>query len=189
MLLRNEVSLIPQASVPMKLGWNHISEQWSADRDDVSVWERVGLLLGKCCNRFELCVVIKGKVATFFMDIPNNLPLGSERESLLSEDLRQILCGITANQTKDGVMQSVNFLRPEASSVSHQFVTIPCLIGILQCQDTVLVQRLVANKLSHISSAVAADAAQRRPALISRPGLAATVAIIGGRGQTSEVDR
>ena len=50
-------------------------ETSSADRDDVSVWELVGLLRVDFRNRFQLCVVIQTNVPQFLDDIPNNLPL------------------------------------------------------------------------------------------------------------------
>ena len=57
----------------------------------------------------------KGNVqrrAQFLFDNWNNLPLcgGSERVPTLSEDLDEILCGVTASRAKDGVMQSVTFV-------------------------------------------------------------------------------
>ena len=63
------------------------TEAFAANNDDASVWELVGLL----------------------DDVLNDLPLrgGSERVPSVSEDLHEILCEITAGQTKDGVMQSV----------------------------------------------------------------------------------
>ena len=84
------------------------------DNDDVSVWERVGLLLlGTFRGRLELCVVVKSNVAKFLFDTTTDLPLcgGHERVPALSEDLRQILCKLSASQiqTKDGVRQSVTF--------------------------------------------------------------------------------
>ena len=62
-------------------------------------------------SRFELCVVIKTDVELFLCDNPNNLPLcgGKERVSSLNKEPHQILCRITATQTKDGVMQSITF--------------------------------------------------------------------------------
>ena len=83
-------------------------ETSSADSDEASVWELRGLLLVGFRRRLELCVVIQANVAQFLFDIPSNLPLcgGSEGVSLLSENLHEILCKITAGHAKDGVMQS-----------------------------------------------------------------------------------
>ena len=75
--------------------------------DDVFVWEYEGLLLVNFRSRFKLCVTIQTNVAQFLNDIPSNTLLcgGSERESSLSEVLHEILCAITASQTKGGVMR------------------------------------------------------------------------------------
>jgi len=96
-----------------------------ADRDDASVRERVGLLLRKCCNRFELCVAIQTSVAPIVLDIPSNLPLCGGREGVPSlSEVHQVLCKVTASQ-KDGVMQSVSFVdehccvRHAVTSVHH----------------------------------------------------------------------
>ena len=113
-LNKSEVSWIPLASLPVTLGWNNLrpTETFSADNDDVFVWEHVGLFLVNFRTRFEHCVVIKTDIEPFLDDIPNNLPLcgGSEREPSLSEDLRQLLGKITASQTKDGVRQIDTFV-------------------------------------------------------------------------------
>ena len=61
-------------------------ETFSADRNDVSVWELLGLLLVDFRREFELCVVIRAKAAQFLFDLTSNLPLcgGSEREPSLN---------------------------------------------------------------------------------------------------------
>ena len=71
------------------MGWKQhfrAMEAFGGNSDDVSVWVLVGLL----------------------DDVLNNLP--SERVPSVSENLHKILCKITANQTKDGEMQSVTFI-------------------------------------------------------------------------------
>ena len=82
------------------------------DSDDVFVWEHVGRLLVNGRNRFVLCVVTQANEAQFLSDIWNNLRLcgGSERVPSLSEDHRQLLCNITASETKDGEKQSETFV-------------------------------------------------------------------------------
>ena len=66
---------------------------FSADRNDVSVWELVCFLLVDVRRTFELCVVIRARAAQFHFDITNSLPLcgGSGRLPSLSEVLHQIL--------------------------------------------------------------------------------------------------
>ena len=70
----------------------HAMETFSADSDEVSVWELKGLLLVKFPR-----VVIHANVVQYLFDNWNKIPLcgGNERVHLLSEDLRQILCKIT----------------------------------------------------------------------------------------------
>ena len=48
----------------------HAMETFSADSDEVSVWELKDLLL---VGRLELCVVIHANVAQFLFDIPPSL--------------------------------------------------------------------------------------------------------------------
>ena len=43
----------------------HATETPGADRDEVSVWELVGILVGTFRGRFELCVAVKRHVAKF----------------------------------------------------------------------------------------------------------------------------
>ena len=104
----------------------HAMETFSADSDEVSVRENVGLLLVGFRRRFELCVVIHANVAQFLFDIPSNHPIcgGSEEVSLLNEVLHQILCRITASRKKDGMMESKTFvdghcMRNAATRVHH----------------------------------------------------------------------
>ena len=155
-------------------------------RREVLSWEHVGLVLANVHSRFELCVVIYTDVALFLHDIPNDLPPcgGSERVSSLSEDLHQMLCKITASQTKDDVMQSMTTVdghcvrvRRESRSVLHVIPIRdgPVLNGILNVKT----QRLLC---------ASSPTKQRRTAFISRPRLAATGAIMVGacdpRGHT-----
>ena len=68
----------------------HATETFGADRDDVSVWELVGLILvGTFRGRFELCVAVKRHVAKVLFDITTDNPLcgGRERVPALSEEL------------------------------------------------------------------------------------------------------
>ena len=72
----------------------HATETPGADREDVSVWELVGLILvGTFRGKFELCVEVKRNVAKFLFDITTDLPIcgGRERVPALSEELRQII--------------------------------------------------------------------------------------------------
>ena len=87
---------------PRFYGWNanetgrkntHVTETFSAESDDVSVWEHIGLnLVGTFRGRFELSVVVQRHVAEFLFDITNDpcLSGGRERVPALSEDLHQI---------------------------------------------------------------------------------------------------
>ena len=77
MLLEKEVSWIPHIWLEQHF---HVMETFSADSDDVSVWELVGLLPVGIRNRFELCVENTSNVAQFLFDKWDNLPLcgGSE---------------------------------------------------------------------------------------------------------------
>ena len=72
----------------------HATETLGADRDDVSVWELVGLILvGTFRGQFELCVVVKRNVAKFLFDITTDPPScgGRERVPPLNEELRQMI--------------------------------------------------------------------------------------------------
>ena len=66
------------------------TETPGADRDDVSVWEFVGLLLDKFCNRSVNCVLIQTNVAQILFTTPSSLPLcgGSERAPSVTEVLQ-----------------------------------------------------------------------------------------------------
>ena len=81
-------------------------ETFSADINEVSVWELKGLHLVGFRRRLELCVVIHANVAQFLFDIRG----GSEGASSLSEVLHEVLCKITASHVKDGVMQSATLV-------------------------------------------------------------------------------
>ena len=77
------------------------TETIGAERDDVSVWELVGLVLVVTSrDRFELCVVVKRHVAKFLFDITTDLPLcgGHERVPPVSEELHQRVLNISASQ-------------------------------------------------------------------------------------------
>ena len=102
--VRKEMTWIPLAPLPVKLGWNHFRET-----ETLGVWELAGLLLA---SRFELCVAIHTNVAQCLCDIPSNLPLcgGSERVPSVREVIHVILCKIAASHAKYGVMQSVTFV-------------------------------------------------------------------------------
>ena len=64
------------------------------------VWELKGLLLVSVRHRFDLCVVIRANVTRFLCDSAKHLPLsnGCERVPRLNEDLRRVLCKVTAGQ-------------------------------------------------------------------------------------------
>ena len=74
-----EVSWNPLVSLPTTF---ITMETPGADRDDVSVWELVGLLLVKFRNRFALCVVFQTNVGQILFDIPSNLPPCGDSEGL-----------------------------------------------------------------------------------------------------------
>ena len=106
-----EVSWTPLASLPVKLGWKNTFTQRKRSAPSMMMFpsgEHRSLLLVNFRSRFELCVIVQACVAQFLFDIPSNLLLsgGGERESSLSEVLHEILCEVTASQTKDGVMWS-----------------------------------------------------------------------------------
>ena len=63
------------------------------------VWELKGLLLVSVRHRFGLCVVIRANVTRFLCDSAKHLPLsnGCERVPRLNEDLRRVLCRVTAS--------------------------------------------------------------------------------------------
>ena len=91
-----------------------VTETCGPERDDVSVWELIGLnLVGTFRSRFELIVVVPRHVVEFLFDVTIDLCLsgGRERVPALSEDLHQILSKTRASQIsrKDGVRQSVTF--------------------------------------------------------------------------------
>ena len=64
------------------------------------VWELKGLLLVNVRHRFDLCVVIRANVTRFLCESAKHLPLsnGCERVPRLNEDLRRVLCKVTAGQ-------------------------------------------------------------------------------------------
>ena len=66
------------------------TETFGPIKDDVSVWELVGLILLDFRRRFELCVVIGDKKAQFLADIPSNIQLcgGSERANFIKFSVR-----------------------------------------------------------------------------------------------------
>ena len=78
----------------------HVKETFSADSDDVPVWELVDKIDLLLVSRFELRAVIHTNAAQFLADVPSNLPLcgGSER---VSEVLLEILCKIKG-QPREG---------------------------------------------------------------------------------------
>ena len=78
----------------LKNGWKNTraTETFGAERDDVFVWELVGLIsVGTFRGRFELSVVVTRHVAKFLFDITTDLPRcgGRERAPMLSEELHQ----------------------------------------------------------------------------------------------------
>jgi len=54
------------------------TETFITDSDDVSVGERVDLIVGTFRSRFELSVAVKRNVAKFRLDIRTDLPLSAE---------------------------------------------------------------------------------------------------------------
>ena len=109
-------------------------EQHFRETETFGATVMVGLLLANVHSRFELCVVIYTDVALFLYDIPNNLPpCGcSETLSSLSEDVHQILCKITASQTKDGVMQSMTFVDGDCVGVRRAS---PSVLHVIPIRD------------------------------------------------------
>ena len=64
-----------------------VTETFSAEKDDVSVWEIISLnLVGTFQGRFEPSVVVQRHVAEFLFDITND-PGGRARVHALSENL------------------------------------------------------------------------------------------------------
>ena len=79
-----------------------------ADRDDVSVWELVGLLLVEFRNRFVLCVVIQTNVGQILFDIPSNLPLTGGGEGVHTGSLGRHVRGGHVERLKTGLRHALS---------------------------------------------------------------------------------
>ena len=101
-LLVNETCLVQYSSA---------KEMSTADRDHVSVWEHVGLLLVNIRSRLELCVVIKTNEAQLLFDIPSNLPLCGGSEGIHTNSLGRHVRGGALN-----VSNLVCFMRSRFAS-------------------------------------------------------------------------
>merc|ERR1711937_941563 len=83
--------------------------------DDLAVGQLVGLLQrAGGGGRGHLLLEIKGNIAEFLLDVPDDLPLssGGEAVSPLSEDLHQVVGEVTAGkvESEDGVGKGVTFI-------------------------------------------------------------------------------
>ena len=83
-------------------------ETFGADRDDVSVWELVGLLLVKFRNRFVLCVVIQTNVGQILFDIPSNIPLCDGSEGVHTSSLTRHVRGGHVERLKPGLRHALS---------------------------------------------------------------------------------
>merc|ERR1712039_292062 len=86
-----------------------------ADGDHLAVGQLVGLLQrAGGGGRGHLLFEIKGNIAEFLLDVPDDLPLssGGEAVSSLCEDLHQVVSEVTASKVKseDGVGKGVTFI-------------------------------------------------------------------------------
>merc|ERR1719323_2850406 len=95
--------------MPRKLGWNGLQapEPLVSNGDDLAVGQLVGLLQrAGGGGRGHLLLEIKGNIAEFLLDVPDDLPLssGGEAVSPLSEDLHQVVGEVTASkvESEDG---------------------------------------------------------------------------------------
>ena len=86
----------------------HATETPGADRDDVSVWELVGLLLVKFRDRFVHCVVIHTDVAQIFFDIPSSLPLCGGSEGVHTGSLGRHVRGGHVERLKPGLRHALS---------------------------------------------------------------------------------
>ena len=131
---------------------------FSADRNDVSVWELVCFLLVDVRRTFELCVVIRARAAQFHFDI-TTVSLSVVAVEDYPRSVRFFIKyseGSRPGQPENGMMQSMTFFVDghcvrvrRASRSVLQVIPIrdgTVLNGILQCQDKALALRLVNNK-------------------------------------------
>merc|ERR1712039_670900 len=86
-----------------------------ADGDHLAVGQLVGLLQrAGGGGRGHLLLEIKGNIAEFLLDVPDDLPLssGGEAVSSLCEDLHQVVGEVTASKVEpeDGVGKGVTFI-------------------------------------------------------------------------------
>merc|ERR1712212_1237467 len=86
-----------------------------ADGDHLAVGQLVGLLQrAGGGGRGHLLLEVKGNIAEFLLDVPDDLPLssGGEAVSSLCEDLHQVVGEVTASkvESEDGVGKGVTFI-------------------------------------------------------------------------------
>jgi len=91
------------------------TEPLIANGDDLAVRKLIGLLKGRGgSSGGHFLFKVKGNIAEFLLDIPDNLTLssGGERVTTLSEDLHQVVGELTSSQvqTEDGMGESITFI-------------------------------------------------------------------------------
>merc|ERR1719323_951960 len=103
--------------MPRKLGWNGLQapEPLVSNGDDLAVGQLVGLLQrAGGGGRGHFLLEIKGNIAEFLLDVPDDFSLssGGEAVSSLSEDLHQVVGEVTASkvESEDGVGKGVTFI-------------------------------------------------------------------------------
>merc|ERR1711988_736232 len=105
---------MPDASLPMKPGWNSTSGQRkrSLPGDDVTVWQLVGLfLVAALARRLHLCVEIQGDEAELLLHISDDFALSGRREGVatLSKNLHHVLGQVASGEieTENGMGKRV----------------------------------------------------------------------------------
>merc|ERR1719354_337040 len=86
-----------------------------ADSDDLSVGKLVGFFEGAGAGSgLHLLFEVKGDIAEFLLDVPDDFPLGGggERVTTLGQDLGEVVGKISASQiqTDDGVREGITFI-------------------------------------------------------------------------------
>ena len=108
--------LMDTASLHTKEGWLEeslgASESLVSNGDDLTVGKLIGLLKGGGgSSGGHLLLEIKGNIAEFLLNIPDNLPLscGSEGVSPLSKKLHEVVSEVPASkvQTEDGMREGI----------------------------------------------------------------------------------
>merc|ERR1712027_184759 len=111
--------LVDSASLHSEEGWLEeslwASESLVSDGDDLTVGKLIGLLKGGGgSSNGHLLLEVKGNIAELFLDVTDNLSLGSggERVASLSEDLHQVVGELTSSQVKtnNGVGESITLV-------------------------------------------------------------------------------